>query len=182
MIRKFQSGDQNGPIWQGRNREIWRMKANVHEPAGSRSQRFRTMPQRAGCRHGVAGAPGRIRTCDLRIRSPLLCPLSYGGVAGALRYESAPIVVPWRLPLARFPVNLPVLAQLAAQKRVHRVGRVPFHGLDHAGVSAGRRDGRVPEDLWTTSIGLPDASKSVAPLWRSSRYFVRGRPARSRIT
>jgi hypothetical protein len=23
------------------------------------------------------GAPGRIRTCDLRIRSPLLYPLSY---------------------------------------------------------------------------------------------------------
>ncbi len=27
----------------------------------------------------LAGAPGRIRTCDRRIRSPLLCPLSYGG-------------------------------------------------------------------------------------------------------
>src|SRR5690606_25830071 len=26
----------------------------------------------------VAGAPGRIRTSDLRLRSPLLCPLSYG--------------------------------------------------------------------------------------------------------
>ncbi len=25
------------------------------------------------------GAPGRIRTCDLGIRSPLLYPLSYGG-------------------------------------------------------------------------------------------------------
>jgi hypothetical protein len=26
----------------------------------------------------LAGAPGRIRTYDLRIRSPSLCPLSYG--------------------------------------------------------------------------------------------------------
>ena len=26
------------------------------------------------------GAPGRIRTCDRRIRSPLLCPLSYGRI------------------------------------------------------------------------------------------------------
>src|SRR5437868_8575378 len=28
------------------------------------------------------GAPGRIRTSDPRIRSPLLCPLSYGRVGG----------------------------------------------------------------------------------------------------
>lgn len=28
---------------------------------------------------GFACAPGRIRTCDVRIRSPPLCPLSYGG-------------------------------------------------------------------------------------------------------
>jgi hypothetical protein len=27
-----------------------------------------------------SGAPGRIRTCDRRIRSPLLCPLSYGRI------------------------------------------------------------------------------------------------------
>jgi hypothetical protein len=27
----------------------------------------------------TAHAPGRIRTCDRRIRSPVLCPLSYGG-------------------------------------------------------------------------------------------------------
>ena len=26
----------------------------------------------------LASTPGRIRTCNLRIRSPLLCPLSYG--------------------------------------------------------------------------------------------------------
>ncbi len=32
------------------------------------------------------GAPGRVRTCDRRIRSPLLCPLSYGGI-GQLFYS-----------------------------------------------------------------------------------------------
>ncbi len=35
-----------------------------------------------------SGAPGRIRTCDRRIRSPLLCPLSYGGVWSAARRRS----------------------------------------------------------------------------------------------
>ncbi len=52
--------------------------------------------------HALAGrypttcrAPGRIRTCDLGIRSPLLCPLSYGGgetslgTAERLRGEAA---------------------------------------------------------------------------------------------
>jgi hypothetical protein len=37
----------------------------------------------AGIRLSDAGfrcAPGRIRTCDRRIRSPLLCPLSYGRI------------------------------------------------------------------------------------------------------
>ncbi len=32
----------------------------------------------AGDSRRINGAPGRIRTCDRRIRSPLLCPLSYG--------------------------------------------------------------------------------------------------------
>jgi hypothetical protein len=32
----------------------------------------------AGLRRGELGAPGRIRTCNLRIRRPLLYPLSYG--------------------------------------------------------------------------------------------------------
>ena len=36
-------------------------------------------------RNIVAGAPGRIRTCDLRIRSPLLCPLSYEGTPSSYR-------------------------------------------------------------------------------------------------
>src|SRR5215218_9809484 len=41
-----------------------------------------------------SGAPGRIRTCDRRIRSPLLCPLSYGRIqliyAGSLPPGSSP--------------------------------------------------------------------------------------------
>ncbi len=35
------------------------------------------------------GAPGRIRTCDRRIRSPVLYPLSYGGGACAVPTRSA---------------------------------------------------------------------------------------------
>jgi hypothetical protein len=39
------------------------------------------------------GAPGRDRTCDHRIRSPLLYPLSYGRSAVALE-DSADVSVP----------------------------------------------------------------------------------------
>ena len=35
----------------------------------------------------LAGTTGRIRPCDPRIRSPLLCPLSYGGAALILGLE-----------------------------------------------------------------------------------------------
>ena len=31
-------------------------------------------------RNVVIGAPGRNRTCDTRIRNPVLYPLSYGGI------------------------------------------------------------------------------------------------------
>src|SRR5436190_18676109 len=34
---------------------------------------------------GLRSAPGRIRTCDPRIRSPPLCPLSYGRVGEGYR-------------------------------------------------------------------------------------------------
>ena len=61
-----------------------------------------------------SGAPGRIRTCDARLRSPALYPLSYeGSAAGACPYSgcgipgSSPMlpeasvptsIVRWRLP------------------------------------------------------------------------------------
>ena len=35
------------------------------------------------------GAPGRIRTCDLPLRRRLLCPLSYGDVAGVYRASAS---------------------------------------------------------------------------------------------
>src|SRR4051812_37430141 len=35
----------------------------------------------------LAGAPGRIRTCDLGIRSPSLSPLSYGGLRSPRGHE-----------------------------------------------------------------------------------------------
>lgn len=42
------------------------------------------------------GAPGRDRTCDRRIRNPLLYPLSYGSL-GAQRYRS---LAGWKLVFA----------------------------------------------------------------------------------
>ena len=52
---------------------------------GTRSPR-RPMPRIADKRVllGLRGAPGRIRTCDLRIRSPLLYPAELRGLAGPL--------------------------------------------------------------------------------------------------
>ncbi len=35
----------------------------------------------------VDGAPGTIRTCDTRIRNPVLYPLSYGGTKAPLGYH-----------------------------------------------------------------------------------------------
>src|SRR5207244_1354776 len=48
--------------------------------------RRRSRLRRNGEQHGPAGAPGRTRTCDLGIRSPLLCPLSYGRAAVKLAH------------------------------------------------------------------------------------------------
>lgn len=44
-----------------------------------------------GLRYGtyVRGTPGRIRTCDRWIRSPMLCPLSYGGSISLCRARVA---------------------------------------------------------------------------------------------
>ena len=33
-------------------------------------------------RSGKRGAPGRTRTCDMRLRRPPFCPLNYGGGFG----------------------------------------------------------------------------------------------------
>ncbi len=54
-------------------------------PFGTTDERRKPAPARK------AGAPGRIRTCDLRIRSPLLYPAELrarGGVSGRF-YNSA---------------------------------------------------------------------------------------------
>ena len=45
----------------------------------------RSNSRRCGHLTGVSGAPGRIRTSDLRFRKPLLYPLSYGSGYGARR-------------------------------------------------------------------------------------------------
>jgi hypothetical protein len=55
-------------------------------PNGARGRNFR--PCLAQLRSG-ASTPGRIRTCDLRFRKPLLYPLSYRRVCGAPILEYA---------------------------------------------------------------------------------------------
>ena len=53
------------------------------------------------CEQVLQSAPGRIRTSDPRIRSPLLCPLSYGRVRQAYRrIRTAPVALPWLVPYA----------------------------------------------------------------------------------
>ena len=41
------------------------------------------------------GAPGRIRTCDPRIRSPLLCPLSYRRVRAQASTRATLLLARW---------------------------------------------------------------------------------------
>jgi hypothetical protein len=84
-------------------------------------------------------APGRIRTCDRRIRSPLLCPLSYGRIrliyAENLTPESSP-----KLRCQQY------VSSSASKGIVHSVGQPAFHLLDHVGVGVeGYGDAGVPE-------------------------------------
>jgi hypothetical protein len=57
---------------------------SVHQPARARRGTTPSPGTPAPKRdiQAIAHAPGRIRTCDHRIRSPALCPLSYGGSVG----------------------------------------------------------------------------------------------------
>jgi hypothetical protein len=55
--------------------------AVLGQTRGLRITTWRTNPSE----QEIADAPGRIRTCDPRIRSPPLCPLSYGRVCGGYR-------------------------------------------------------------------------------------------------
>ncbi len=76
-------------------------RAPGHRQAGPGSGRSPSLPERPDRdrpgttkpRHqnGVSRvAPGRIRTCDRRIRSPLLCPLSYGRRGRTVAAAAAP--------------------------------------------------------------------------------------------
>ena len=67
---------------------------------------------------GFLGAPGKNRTCDLRFRKPLLCPLSYEGVLGWAEHGMGERLVQGRPPRRRtgavvrahFEAFLPCLA------------------------------------------------------------------------
>jgi len=54
----------------GRKHDLW--------PNHERFPPTRNRPV-AGANAAFLTAPGRTRTCDRRIRNPMLCPLSYGG-------------------------------------------------------------------------------------------------------
>jgi hypothetical protein len=72
-------------------------------------------------------APGRIRTCDRRIRSPLLCPLSYGRIwliyTGFSPRESS------RNPLWQ-QCGSNSAQKVGSQRLVHGVGQAAVHPLD----------------------------------------------------
>src|SRR5215207_11549822 len=89
----------------------------------------------------IRGAPGRIRTCDRRIRSPLLCPLSYGRIrliyAGFLPSGSSLI-----------PRRQQYVSSSPTESLVHDVGQAAVHTLDDVGVGVqGDGDARVAQEL-----------------------------------
>ncbi len=45
-------------------------------------QETNSMFRLLACRCEKRGAPGRTRTCDMRLRRPPFCPLNYGGGFG----------------------------------------------------------------------------------------------------
>src|ERR671910_466241 len=81
----------------------------------------------------IRSAPGRIRTCDRRIRSPLLCPLSYGRIrliyAGNPPPESSLI-----------PRRQQYVSSSPSESLVHRVGQPAVHALDNVAIGV-ERDG-----------------------------------------
>ena len=70
--------------------------------SASKMVSFGTVAARRGCVR--AGVPGRTRTCNLRIRSPLLCPVELRGPAPKTLYLSARSVSTlWKRPGPRPP-------------------------------------------------------------------------------
>src|SRR5215211_4595425 len=76
-------------------------------------------------------APGRIRTCDRRIRSPLLCPLSYGRIR--LIYAEFSTPRSSRKPLWQ-QCGSNSTRNGCSQRIVHCVGQAAVHTLDDVGV------------------------------------------------
>src|ERR671921_909423 len=72
-------------------------------------------------------APGRIRTCDRRIRSPLLCPLSYGRIR--LIYAEFSPPGSSRKPLWQ-QCGSNSARNARSQRIVHCVGQAAVHTLD----------------------------------------------------
>jgi hypothetical protein len=73
-------------------------------------------------------APGRIRTCDRRIRSPLLCPLSYGRIR--LIYAEFSPQGSSRKPLWQ-QCGSNSARNECSQRVVHGLGQASVHTLDY---------------------------------------------------
>src|SRR4029450_6185001 len=97
------------PDWAGPLRRLCPMgphQAGDHCPTrcrrNDRHDRRRHNDRRFKSLTCTFGAPGRTRTCTLRIRSPLLYPLSYRGLEGASpgrKVEQDRLAIPAKLPL-----------------------------------------------------------------------------------
>src|SRR5829696_2047871 len=86
------------------------------------------------CRY-FRSAPGRIRTCDRRIRSPLLCPLSYGRIR--LIYAEFP--PPGS---SRKPRRQQYVSSSPSESLVHHLGQPAVHPLDNVAIGV-ERDGNA---------------------------------------
>src|SRR5829696_2536813 len=75
----------------------------------------------------IRGAPGRIRTCDRRIRSPLLCPLSYGRIR--LIYAEFSTSGSSRKPRCQQYVS-----SSPSESLVHSFGQPAIHTLDNVAI------------------------------------------------
>src|SRR5215211_123384 len=109
-------------------------------------------------------APGRIRTCDRRIRSPLLCPLSYGRIR--LMYSEFSPPGSSRKPQWR-QCDSASVRNARSQRAVHGLGQAAVHTLDDVGVGVeGDENAGVAEEflniLWVLARHEEYCSAGVA--------------------
>src|SRR5829696_8626131 len=98
------------------------------------------------CRY-FRSAPGRIRTCDRRIRSPLLCPLSYGRIR--LIYVGFSASGSSQKPRCQQYVS-----SSPSESLVHRVGQPAVHALDNVAIGVERDGDRCMSEQFLDKLGV----------------------------